>query len=191
MKGILSTNLIKYGRSPLVLFCGTQLAVLGGIAWWPGFSWLWRSDGTSPQLLSAAEYSTIVLTTGRSTLLWTKCKYMALSLLQQEWGLNSDILFSAQRYSKAACYLKKFLRQMFKVFHCLMQTDVSSFHSYFNLRPQELARPGCSPFRDQALVFLPSCLFVCSNLCLSSFFMLSSPSPPWYIQILLLIRASI
>lgn len=57
--------------------------------------------------------------------------------------------------------MKKFLRQVFKVLHSLIQTDVSSFYSHSNPKtPYELSRPDYLPFLDQASVFLPPCLLV-------------------------------
>lgn len=67
--------------------------------------------------------------------------------------------FPAQRYPKnPLCLMKKFLRLVFKVLLCLIQTDVSSFHS----QPEnsyEVARPPNSLCLDQTSSFLPPCVF--------------------------------
>ena len=54
--------------------------------------------------------------------------------------------------------MKKFLRPVFNVLLCLIQTDVSSFHS----QPEnsyEVARPLDSLSLNQASSFLPPCTF--------------------------------
>lgn len=110
--------------------------------WWLNYSWLWRSDGESLELLITVEYTIIILNTWRSTLPWMKYKSVALCLFQWEGVYALARFFSVQRYSKAPHYLvKKFLRPVFKVFHSLIQTDVSSFHSCCNLKtPSECSQ---------------------------------------------------
>lgn len=75
-------------------------------------------------------------------------------------GLCFCLPFFCSKLSKSSLLIMKtFLRQVFKVLHCLIQTDVSSFHSHFNPKMLKLARQDNSPFLDQASVFLPPCMF--------------------------------
>lgn len=95
----------------------------------------------------------------------------------------ASFLFLVQKYPKNPhCLIKKFLRLAFKVLLCLIQTDVSRFHS----QPEnsyEVARPDDSASLDQAS---HSCLHVHSSFCfpsciMPSFFFSSSNIPkPWF-----------
>ena len=116
--------------------------------WWPSFSWLWRAAGTSLELLIIVEYTTIILNSCTSTLLWAKCKYIASCWFQWEGGsLCFDMPLSCSKIFKGSLLLDEEISQASVQGSPLSNPNRCiqlSLHS--NPKTHELARPDYSPF---------------------------------------------
>lgn len=77
--------------------------------WCLSYSWLWRSDRESPELLTAAQYTTVIFNTHGDQHPSGETQECGTVFISTGWSLCFDRPLSVQRYSKAPhCWRRHF-----------------------------------------------------------------------------------